>query len=287
MEVFETAESMHEAVTDASCAGHQVGFVPTLGALHDGHLALFERAREENDRLAISRFVNAEQFDTEAAARQYPRDFSRDRELAESAGVDFMFNPPETEMYPEDDSTEVISSSPVTRCYEGTIRPNFFDGVTTIVTKLLNVVPASRVYFGEKDLQQYIAVRRMIEDLRLPHEIVPVPVKRNEAGVAYSSRNRKFDEAGWETAGQVYSLMEEIRGKADSLSRQELFKQYVPKLEETGLEVQYLDVVRFPNYDPAWPADRNGVLILAGYIGEVRLKDNRPMHVESVAELEE
>ncbi len=287
MEIFESSKTMNNTILSARCNGDQVGFVPTMGALHEGHMALFKKALRENDRLAISCFVNAAQFDSQSDAEKYPRDFSQDRKVAEQAGVDYLFHPSVEEMYPPGEATGVISSSPVTRCYEGTIRPNFFDGVTTVVAKLLNVIPAHRVYFGQKDLQQYIVVRRMIEDLRFPHEIVPVTVERDENGIAYSSRNRKLDSEGWETAGQVYELMETIRSEADDLTRQQLFKRYVTQLEEAGLEVQYLDVVRFPHYDPAWPADRDAVLILAGYIGDVRLKDNLPLHVSNVSKLED
>ena len=286
MEVYEKAQEMRSALLAAHCADLKVGFVPTMGALHEGHCQLIRKATSENDRVAISCYVNPTQFDRMENARVYPRELEKDLEIARRETVDFVFTPLDSEMYPPGDSTSVKVDSPVTRCYEGIIRPNFFDGVARVVTKLLNIIPADRVYFGEKDLQQFIAVRRMVKDLRLQHEIRPVAVQRDEKGVAYSSRNRKFSETDWATARKVYELMNNARNYANDISRQDLFDRYVPRLKEAGLELQYLDVVRYPDYDPAWPADKNAILIIAGYIGETRLKDNLPLHYSSIAELE-
>ncbi len=286
MKVLTTAKEANDEVFRLRSKEKSVGFVPTLGALHEGHCALFRRSSEENDVTVASIYVNAQQFDSASDAEAYPRDFERDKKLAAESGVEVIFRPDDSEMYPSGNTTQVISNSPVTRCYEGAIRPNFFNGVTTVVSKLLNAVPADRVYFGQKDLQQYIVVRRMVKDLHFQQEIVPVPVIRDENGVAYSSRNQRLDAAGWKTAREVHKLMQEIKESASDLSRQELFRRYVPRFKKADFDLQYLDVVRFPNYDPAWPADRDAVLILAGYAGAVRLKDNLPLHVTDVAELE-
>lgn len=287
MDCFESADQMRRVVLEARMEGASVGFVPTLGALHEGHCSLFQRAVAENDRLAISRYVNQRQFDTEEDAQEYPGNLQRDKDIARRETVDYFFAPPDEEMYSRRDCTRIQVEAPVTRCYEGAIRPNFCEGVARVVTKLLNIIPANRVYFGEKDLQQYIMVRRMIKDLRLEPEVRSVPVARDENGVAYSSRNRGFSDSDWETASRVYSLMEQVKEEADRITRKELFEKFVPRLKEAGLDLQYLDVVRFPSYDPAWPADDDSVLIIAGYTGEVRLKDNLPLHVDSVAQLEE
>jgi pantoate--beta-alanine ligase len=286
MEIYEEATKMREAVNSARCAGFEVGFVPTMGSLHEGHFKLIRRAAEENDRVAISCYVNARQFDTRQSAAAYPRELEKDLELARKEKVDFVFTPSDDEMYPSGDCTSVVVDSPVTRCYEGTIRPNFFQGVTRVVSKLLNIVPAGRVYFGEKDLQQFIVIKQMVRDLKLPHEVIPVPVQRDQRGVAFSSRNKKFSQEDWAVARRVHKIMSDAKQYADDIGRQELFDRYVPRLEEAGLDLQYLDIVRYPNYDPAWPADSTAVLILAGYIGETRLKDNLPLHLDSVGELE-
>ncbi len=287
MESFETSEEMRNAIMQARAEGASVGFVPTMGALHGGHRSLFREAVAENDRVAISCYVNQNQFDTAEDAQKYPRNFQQDKDVARQETVDYFFLPADEEIYPPGDCTKIEVESPVTRCYEGTIRPNFFEGVARVVTKLLNIVPADRVYFGEKDLQQYIMVRRLVEDLKLEPEIRPVPVKRDENGVACSSRNRGFNDKNWETAARVHQIMQDIKNEAGRITRKNLFEKYVPRLEEAGIDLQYLDVVRFPSYDPAWPADEDSVLIIAGYVGEVRLKDNLPLHADSVARLEE
>jgi len=287
MECFESADQIRRTILDARSEGAALGFVPTLGALHEGHCSLFRRAVAENDRVVVSRYVNRKQFDTEEDAQKYPGNLQRDKEVASEETVDYFFAPSDTEMYPEGDCTLIQVESPVTRCYEGAIRPNFCQGVARVVTKLLNIIPADRVYFGEKDLQQYIMIRRMVKDLRLEHEIRPVRVVRDERGVAYSSRNRRFSEQDFDTAAEVYSLMKQVKKEADQITRKGLFEKYVPRLQEAGLNLQYLDVVRFPSYDPAWPADKDSILIVAGYIGEVRLKDNLPLGVDTIAHLEE
>ncbi len=286
MQTVKTAKAIFTAVVAEKNRGLKVGFVPTMGALHEGHCALLRRARRENDRLVISCYVNAAQFDSCEDAVAYPREFEEDRELAAAEGVDYFFQPADSEIYPPGDATEIIHSSPITRSYEGAIRPNFFDGVTTVVGKLLNLIPAQTVYFGQKDLQQYIVIKRMVRQLHWPHEIIPVAVCRDEQGIAYSSRNKKLTESGWQIAAGVRRVISELKQAAGELSRLQLFKRYVPQLEALGFKLQYLDVVSYPDYVPAWPADREAVLIVAGYAGEVRLKDNLPLHVENIGELE-
>ncbi|MFP4686778.1 MAG: pantoate--beta-alanine ligase [bacterium] len=286
MEVYQKAREMRNAVLGARCADLSVGFVPTMGTLHEGHCQLIRRAARENDRVAISCYVNARQFDTQASAAAYPRELEKDLEVARSEKVDFVFTPSDDEMYPRGDCSTVLVNSPVTRCYEGAIRPNFFEGVARVVAKLFNIVPADRVYFGEKDLQQLIVIKQMVRDLHFLMDVIPVPVQRDDNGVAFSSRNKKFSEEDWQVACRVHQIMVEAKNDAPDISRQQLFDKHVPRLKEAGLDLQYLDVVRYPDYDPAWPADKSAVLIIAGYIGATRLKDNLPLHVDSVGELE-
>ncbi len=286
MEIFESSEKIYNRIMEDRTGGLEVGFVPTMGALHEGHCALFRKARQDNDKLVISCYVNAPQFDSCEAAVAYPREFEKDRQLALDSGVDYLFHPDDKEIYPSGDSTTIINNSPLVRSYEGVIRTNFFNGVTTVVGKLMNIVPAQRVYFGQKDLQQYLVLKQLCRDLHWRRQLIPVPVVRDENGVALSSRNRRLDSRGWQIAAGVHKIMKEIKRRADELSRQEIFSRYVPAIKQLGFELQYLDVVRFPDYDPAWPADKTAVLIIAGYAGEVRLKDNLPLHLDDLAELE-
>lgn len=166
-----------------------VGFVPTMGALHEGHLALVRAARAENDNVILSIFVNPTQFASDAEAARYPRSMERDLELAEAEGVAVVFAPTAKELYPAGFSTFVDVGS-VAEPLEGAARPGHFRGVATVVTKLFNIVQPDRAYFGEKDIQQLVVVRRMVKDLNIDVTIVGVPTVRDENGIALSSRNQ-------------------------------------------------------------------------------------------------
>ena len=166
-----------------------VGFVPTMGALHEGHLALVRAARAENDNVILSIFVNPTQFASDAEAARYPRSMERDLELAEAEGVAVVFAPTAKELYPAGFSTFVDVGS-VAEPLEGAARPGHFRGVATVVTKLFNIVQPDRAYFGEKDIQQLVVVRRMVKDLNIDVRIVGVPTVRDENGIALSSRNQ-------------------------------------------------------------------------------------------------
>lgn len=286
-EIYSDPNVLREALMECFCSGETIGFVPTLGALHEGHRTLLRTAKSENDRVVCSIFVNPTQFDTDEDAEQYPRDPEQDNQVLEDDEVDFAFRPTYETMYPSGDSTHVEVDLPMTNRYEGEIRPRFFDGVARVVSKLLNLVPATRAYFGEKDLQQYIMIRRMVADLQFPHEIRPVPVVRDENGIAFSSRNLKFDDNDWKVAAQIYDLMNEIKQRAGELTRKQLKHHYPDRFDEVGYDLQYLESVSFPEYAPTELDNDNAVLIVAGYTGDVRIKDNLPLHAESVRELEQ
>lgn len=186
MEVISRVAELRERIPARRSTS--VGFVPTMGYLHRGHLRLMEIAKAQNDVVVASIFVNPTQFGANEDFSTYPRDMERDRSLLESAGVDWLFAPDSSEMYREKSQTYVDVPG-IGAVLEGGIRPVYFRGVATVVTKLLNIVRPDRAYFGEKDYQQVILVRRMVEDLFLPVEIVGVPTVRDEDGVALSSRN--------------------------------------------------------------------------------------------------
>ncbi len=168
------------------------GFVPTMGYLHDGHLSLVKRARAENDRVAVSIFVNPTQFGPNEDLAAYPRNLDRDLKLLESLGVDLVFNPTPEVMYPPNYQTYVTVED-VTKYLEGASRPSHFRGVATVVTKLFNIVGAERAYFGQKDAQQTIVIQRMVTDLNIPIEIIVCPTMREADGLAMSSRNTYLD----------------------------------------------------------------------------------------------
>ena len=189
MEVIRTREAFREAMVEARAAGRGVGFVPTLGFLHDGHRSLMARAREEADLVAVSIFVNPLQFGPAEDVAAYPRDLDRDLGFCEREGVDAVFAPDDDEMYPSGPPEVTVDPGPVGNRLEGASRPGHFRGVGTVVAKLLGIVGPCRAYFGEKDAQQLFIVLRMVRDLDLPAEIVGCPTVREPDGLAMSSRN--------------------------------------------------------------------------------------------------
>ncbi|MFB6346553.1 MAG: pantoate--beta-alanine ligase [bacterium] len=285
MDIIEHPDAMRSRVMEARGRSGTVGYVPTMGALHRGHRRVIQEAKKYNETVAVSIFVNPTQFDTDEDAEVYPRKVEEDHEVLRDENVDIVFEPNYEAMYPDGDVTEVHVDLPLTDRYEGEIRPRFFQGVARIVSKFFNIIPADNAYFGEKDLQQYLMLERMVEDLHFPQTVHSVPVERDQNGVAYSSRNEAFDDQDWDLANRTFELMQEFRNRADSLTREDL-ESYRRKLNDAGLAVEYLDLVGIPEYEPTSVDDPTAVLILAGYVGETRLKDNRPLHVESLKEMD-
>ncbi|HEV7368138.1 pantoate--beta-alanine ligase [Arenibaculum sp.] len=188
MKVISTIRELRAALGPHRLLGRTIGFVPTMGYLHEGHLTLARHARRDTDIVVASIFVNPLQFGPGEDYEAYPRDVDRDRAMLESVGTDYLFSPPVREMYPTRPDT-YVDVPHLGSMLEGAVRPDHFRGVATVVTKLFNIVQPTRAYFGEKDYQQVMVIRRMVSDLSMPVEIVPVPTVRDEDGVALSSRN--------------------------------------------------------------------------------------------------
>jgi len=188
MQVISTVSGLRAALAPLRRAGRSIGLVPTMGYLHDGHMRLVERARSENDVVVTSLFVNPLQFGANEDLTKYPRDLARDSAMLESGRVDFLFAPTVEDMYPRKIET-VVDVPTLGSQLEGEVRPGHFAGVSTVVTKLFNIVGPDRAYFGEKDYQQLQIIRQMVEDLNEPVEVVGVPTVRDHDGLALSSRN--------------------------------------------------------------------------------------------------
>ena len=189
-------------VDDVRRRGGRLGLVPTMGALHEGHFALIERAREDCHRVVVSLFVNPTQFNSKDDLANYPRSLDDDFDACIERGVDWLFAPAAKERYPESGFTRV-SVAPLTDGLCGAKRPGQFEGVSTVVSKLFHIVAAHKAYFGEKDFQQLAVIRRMVADLNFDVEIVSVPTVREDDGVALSSRNRKLSETGRAAAAVI------------------------------------------------------------------------------------
>jgi pantoate--beta-alanine ligase len=237
-------------------AGRSVGFVPTMGALHPGHEALLARARAENERVVLSVFVNPTQFNDPNDLAKYPRTLESDVALARPH-VDAVLAPAPEAMYP-DRYRYRVTENELSRRWEGAHRPGHFDGVLTVVLKLLNLVQPTRAYFGEKDWQQLQLVREMVEALLLPIEIVPCPTVRESDGLAMSSRNRRLSAAGRAQAPQFAQALREASTPAAAAAR----------LRDAGFEVDYVE-------------DHNGVRLGAIRLEGVRLIDNVRLSAET------
>ena len=197
MQVIKQIEQLKQVVRDAKRQGKTVGLVPTMGYLHEGHLTLMRRARQEQGLVIATLFVNPLQFGPQEDYADYPRDLARDCELAESTGIDVLFAPAVDEMYPAGNGKTLtfVDVEKITASLCGASRPGHFRGVATVVTKLFNIAEADVAYFGQKDAQQVAVIRRMAEDLNMNVKIVAVPIVRESDGLAMSSRNKYLDSA--------------------------------------------------------------------------------------------
>ncbi|WP_038055533.1 pantoate--beta-alanine ligase [Thermus amyloliquefaciens] len=271
MKVARTVAELRQALPQEG-----VGFVPTMGYLHRGHLALVERARRENPFVAVSIFVNPLQFGPGEDYHRYPRDLERDRALLAEAGVDLLFAPSVEEMYPAGFSTRVSVEGPLTALWEGAVRPGHFQGVATVVARLFLLVGPSRAYFGEKDYQQLLVIRKMVRDLGFPVEVVGVPTVREEDGLALSSRNVYLSPETRGKANLLYRALVAMRvvaraggSVAEALRAGEGVLAEVPEFRKDYLALVHPETL-LPLSD--WVPGARG--IVAGRFPEVRLIDN-------------
>ena len=261
--------------------GLSVGFVPTMGALHEGHESLIKKAVLENDKVIVSVFVNPTQFGPNEDFDSYPRDINKDLNLCTNAGAALVFNPEPSEMYFENKSTSV-SVSNLTNVLCGAKRPGHFDGVCLVVSKLFNIVTPDKAYFGQKDAQQVAVLKRMVRDLNIDVEIVPCPIIREEDGLAKSSRNTYLSEAE-RTAALVLSkslniakeLLENGERNADKIK--EIMKEEI--LKEPLAKIDYVEIVDSDSLENVENIEKSILVPIAVYIGKTRLIDNFILHL--------
>lgn len=273
-----TRDDLRRHVAAWRTRGATVGFVPTMGALHEGHLALVRRCRELADRTVVSVFVNPTQFDDEGDLARYPRDADRDRRLLDQEGVDLCFLPPVEEIYPPGDATRVEVAGPA-EGLEGEHRPGHFRGVATVVTRLLNLVAPDVAVFGEKDAQQLAVVRRMVADLQQPVRVVGHPTVREADGLALSSRNALLSEEDRRGALVLYRALTAAgraveEGERDADALREILRGVLAG--EERVEVEYAEVVDAETFRPLERLPEGGEVVLpvAARVGAVRLIDN-------------
>jgi pantoate--beta-alanine ligase len=276
VKTLHTIAELRPLLDGKRAAGHSVGLVPTMGYLHDGHLALMRRARSETDVVVASIFVNPLQFGAGEDLEAYPRDLDRDGRLAEAAGADVLFVPSADEMFPEPILT-TVSVAQVSEPLEGTARPHHFAGVATVVAKLFAIVGQCRAYFGEKDFQQLAVVRRMARDLSLPVEVVGCPTVREHDGLALSSRNSYLTADEREAAPVVYRALRAgaaaiLAGERDPAAVRTLMAQII-EAEPLG-QLDYAEVVDADSFRIRDPLAGNLRLLAAVRFGRARLIDN-------------
>ena len=276
MEIIRTVKRLQEAVGDARNSGRSIGLVPTMGALHAGHRSLVERARRDNDVVVVSVFVNPTQFNNADDLRTYPRTEEADCAMLEACGVDYAFVPSVDEIYPEPD-TRVFDLGPVAEVMEGAMRPGHFNGVAQIVSKLFALVGPTRAYFGEKDFQQIAVIRRMASLEGFDIDIVSCPIKREDDGLALSSRNTRLTPQQRAIAPAIHRILTESLGWAKSMTVDEVKKRVTEEIDAVdGLRTEYYEIVDHLTMQPVsdWSATELPVGCVTVYCGDVRLIDN-------------
>jgi len=276
MQVAKTVREVRAWTKLARAEGKTIGFVPTMGYFHEGHLSLMRRAKAECDLCVVSLFVNPTQFGPSEDFQRYPRDFARDAAMAESVGVDLLFAPAVEEMYPEGYQT-YVEVTEVTRRLEGAARPGHFRGVATVCTKLFHIVQADRAYFGKKDYQQLKVIQRMVRDLNIPTEIVPCETVREPDGLAMSSRNVYLKPDERQAATVLYRALcagrdAILAGERDAKKVQALVEQVIAT--EPLVKTEYVDVADAETLEPLTDLRGEVVISLAARVGVARLIDN-------------
>lgn len=256
--------------------GLSVGFVPTMGALHEGHESLIKRAVSENDKVVVSVFVNPTQFGPNEDFESYPRDINKDLGICKKAGADLVFNPEPSEMYFTDKST-TVSVSGLTSVLCGSKRPGHFDGVCLVVSKLLNIVTPEKAYFGQKDAQQVAVIKRMVRDLNIDVEIVACPIIREEDGLAKSSRNTYLSEEERKAALVLSRSLERakdalLNGERNANKVKEIINEELNK--EPLSRIDYVEIVDSDSLENVETIEKSVLIPIAVFIGKTRLIDN-------------
>jgi len=273
-----TVRTVAELREELRGAPRPVGLVPTMGAFHEGHLSLIRAARQENETVVVSLFVNPAQFGPTEDLAAYPRDEQRDATLADAEGTDILFIPPVDEVYPPDHQTYVVMDG-IATILEGSPDhrgPGHFKGVMTVVTKLLNMAQPDRAYFGQKDAQQVLVIRKLVRDLNMPVEIRVCPIVRDKDGLALSSRNVYLSPPERERAlalSRALSAAEE-KVRTGSIDRESVLAAARTELDAAQIEPEYLELRSAEDLSPVERVNGSTLLAVAARVGNARLIDN-------------
>ena len=281
MNVLKSIAEFRSVCEKERTSGRRIGFVPTMGSMHEGHRSLLRRARADNDMVAASIYVNPLQFGPNEDLESYPRDFTGDIQIARNEGIDVVFAPSPEEMLPRP-SHITVHVSGLTGGMCGAVRPGHFDGVATVVTTLFSIVGPCRAYFGRKDAQQLAIIRRLVEDLHLPITVVGCPLVREPDGLAFSSRNAYLSDSDRLAAPILFAG---LRAGADAVLAGERLSRVIVGLvrevvgHEPRVELEYVEVRDLDELIPRGRVEGDVLLAVAARVGSTRLIDNAIFHV--------
>ncbi|MGD9555491.1 MAG: pantoate--beta-alanine ligase [Mangrovibacterium sp.] len=276
MLVVKEINKLKALISEKKGEGKKIGFVPTMGALHAGHLSLVERAGIESDYVVVSIFVNPTQFNDPNDLIRYPKNLERDLSLLEPTACRLVFAPEADAIYPEPD-TRRFDFGQLEQVMEGRFRPGHFNGVAQVVSKLFDLIGPDKAFFGLKDFQQIVIVKAMVKKLNLPVEIVSCPIIREEEGLAMSSRNERLTPRQRKNAAHIYRTLREARNKARQMNVNELCRWVVEQIDANeDLKTEYFDIVDDETLQrvKSWDEPVNKVGCIAVFCGDVRLIDN-------------
>lgn len=276
MRVVQAINDVREEINIYKTSGLTVGFVPTMGYLHEGHLSLMRAAKQDCDKVVVSIFVNPTQFAAGEDFEKYPRDIERDSELAQGEGTDILFVPEAGEMYPEKETT-FVDSGDLGQILCGKYRPTHFRGVATVVAKLFNILQSDVAYFGQKDYQQAVIIKKVTKDLNFPIKIKVMPIIRESDGLAMSSRNSYLNPEQRKAAPVIYKSLQaaEQAVKNGEKDVQKIIQTSKQVLEtELLCNLQYFEIADPETLQPLKQISDQAAILIAAYIGEVRLIDN-------------
>ena len=277
MEIFKQIAPLKAYLKDLKCQGKRIGLVPTMGALHRGHISLIKASKAANDVTVSSIFVNPIQFNNQHDLAKYPRDIEKDTDVLRSAGCDALFNPEDAEMYPLK-SILKMDFDHLDKTMEGEFRPGHFSGVALVVSKLFNIVQPDNAYFGQKDWQQFAVIQKLTEELNFNVALHSVPTLREADGLALSSRNLRLTPAQRETATVFYRALLQAK---DALQAGKSIREVKPQVrtfveQYSGARFEYFEVVDGQNLNKLENVEesKQPIMCIAGYVGDIRLIDN-------------
>lgn len=276
MIILRNLTEMQSVLSELKAKNKTIGFVPTMGALHAGHISLVEESKKQNDFTIVSVFVNPTQFNNLEDLEKYPRTEQADASLLEQAGVDSVFFPSVELMYPNGAESNPYEFNGLENQMEGKFRPGHFDGVGTIVKRFFEIIQPNHAYFGEKDFQQLRIIQQMVENYHIPLKIVPVEIKREENGLAMSSRNKRLTEEMLEESPKIYQILLKAKDFLQNNSVEATKKMIEEEFAKTKLELEYIEIADEKTLESVNKIEPNQKIraFIAAFAGDIRLIDN-------------